>query len=319
MSIIYVNQNVSTSGDGESWQNAVGDLAVALRQAQSGDEVWVAKGTYTPGTTRDDSFVIERGIAVYGAFVGGETSRGDRNWQNNQTILSGNLGEAGKTFHVVTGQSTESARLDGLIIQEGDTTEAEDNQDGGGIYNQKDKKLVLENVVVQNNVASDDGGGIRNDGVLTIVNSTVANNQANGTSLTTGGGGLLNTVGASTTVLNSTFSNNKSQRGGAIRNDDALTLINVTISGNEGGGLLNTTTNPLKEDAFSSRATIVSSTLTQNKGTGIDNFGLLLLSNNIIAGNNNGDNDLSNFAFGSIMIVAVTILLVIVEASLVDL
>ena len=300
MSIIYVNQNVSTPGNGESWQNATNDLVSAIGQAESGDEIWVARGTYTPGTMRDDSFLVSKGVAVYGGFAGGEESRGDRDWLNNPTILSGNVGSVGKSFHVVINQSSELARLDGLIVQDGDTTEAQDNQDGGGIYNQKDKKLVLENVIVQNNVASDDGGGIRNDGELTIINSTVADNQANGTALTTGGGGLLNTVGASTTILNSTFSNNKAQRGGAIRNDDALTLINVTISGNEGGGLLNTTTNPLSEGAFSSRATIVSSTLTQNKGTGIDNFGLLLLSNNIIAGNNNGSNDLSNFAFGTI-------------------
>ncbi len=300
MSIIYVNQTVSTPGDGESWQNATDDLASAIGQAESGDEIWVARGTYTPGATRDDSFVVSKGVSVYGGFVGGEENRGDRDWLNNLTILSGSLGDVGKSFHVITNQSSELVRLDGLIIQDGDTTDAKDNQDGGGIYNQKDKKLVLENVIVRSNVASDDGGGIRNDGELTIVNSTVTNNQANGTALTTGGGGLLNTVGASTTILNSTFSNNQAQRGGAIRNDDALTLINVTISGNEGGGLLNTTTNPLSEDAFSSRATIVSSTLTQNKGAGIDNFGLLSLSNNIIAGNNNGDSDLSNFAFGTV-------------------
>jgi len=298
VSIIFVNQQAA-GGDGTSWQNAYRDLNSALANASNGDEIWVASGTYPPGTVRSDSFEIERGVSVYGGFDGTETNRGDRNITQNLTILSGDVGTAGKSYQVIVNQSSEQVRLDGIIVQGGDTTGSPNNSDGGGIYNQSGKKLLLENVIVQNNVASDDGGGIRNDGELIILNSTVANNQANGSDLTTGGGGLLNTVGATATIIGSTFSGNQSLRGGAIRNDDALTLINSTLSENAGGGLLNTTLNPLSATSTASRATIVNSTLTQNGGTGIDNFGSVTLANSLIAGNNSGDNDIAAFAFGT--------------------
>ena len=298
MSIIYVNQQAA-GGDGTSWQNAYQTLNAALTSAQDGDEIWIARGTYTPGAQRSDSFEIESGVSIYGGFAGTETERSDRNFTQNLTILSGDLGTAGKSHQVVINASAAQSRLNGVIVQDGDTTGSASASDGGGLYNQSGKKLLLENVTVQNNVASDDGGGIRNDGELIILNSTVTNNQANGSALTTGGGGLLNTVGATATVIGSTFSNNQALRGGAIRNDAALSLINSTLSGNAGGGLLNTTTNPLSGSAIASQATIVNSTLAQNGGTGIDNFGSVTLANSLIAGNNNGDNDLAAFAFGT--------------------
>ena len=297
MSIIYVNQQ-SAGGDGASWQNAYRTLNTALTNANDGDEIWVARGTYRPGPERDDTFGISKSVSVFGGFQGIEENRRDRNWEANPTILSGDLGSVGNSYHVVTVELIGQARLDGVIIQDGEATSGSYSSDGAGIYNQIGT-VVIENAVIRNNVASDDGGGIRNDGELIILNSTVANNQANGSASTTGGGGLLNTVGATVTIIGSTFNNNQSLRGGAIRNDGALSLINSTLSGNAGGGLLNTTTNPLSGTAIASQATIVNSTLVQNGGTGIDNFGSVTLANSLIAGNNNGDNDLAAFAFGT--------------------
>lgn len=297
VSIIYVNQQ-ATGGDGTSWQNAYQTLASALAKASTGDEIWVAGGTYVPGTARSDSFAIQQGVSIYGGFAGTEANRSDRDFTQNLTILSGDLGSAGKSYHVVTNQSSEQVRLDGIIVQDGDTTGSASNNDGGGIYNQSGNKLLIENSIIQNNIASDDGGGIRNDGELIVLNSTITNNQANGTALTTGGGGLLNTIGAQATIIGSTFSNNSALRGGAIRNDDALTLINTTLSNNTGGGLLNTTLNPLSATSFASNATLVNSTLTQNSGTGIDNFGTVTLANSLIAGNS-GSSDVAAFAFGT--------------------
>ena len=295
MSIIYVNQQ-SSGGEGTSWESAYRSLQDAIASARNGDEIWVASGTYTPGTSQDDSFAIEAGVSIYGGFVGTEEERRDRNYTDNLTILSG-AREGSRNFNVVDVQSSEQVRLDGVIVQGGDATGSA-LQDAGGIYNRSNSDLLLENVIVQDNVASDDGGGIRNDGELIVLNSTIADNQANGTAQTTGGGGLLNSVGATATIIGSTFSGNASLRGGAIRNDGTLSLINSTLSGNDGGGLLNTTTNPLSATATAGQATIVGSTITLSGGSGIDNFGSVTLANSLIAGNNNGDNDLAAFAFG---------------------
>ena len=298
MSIIYVNQQ-SAGGDGSSWENAFVRLQSALRQAQAGDEIWLAQGIYRPGEMPSEAFVIDRQVSIYGGFAGDEAERGDRDYQKNLVTLSGNISLDADSYHVVIAKSPAGARLDGVTVRGGNTQGAPDNKDGGGVYNQSGKALVLENVVVTGNRASDDGGGIRNDGELTIINSTIAHNFASGTEATAGGGGLLNTLGAAATVINSTFSDNEARNGGGIRNDGELTLVNTTLSSNSGGGLLNTTTNPFTAGAPSGRATLINSTLTQNQGAGVSNFGTLTLANSIIAGNNNGDNDLSQAPFGT--------------------
>ena len=316
MAIIFVNGSVTGgSDDGSTWGNAYTDLGTALVNANSGDEIWVAQGTYTPGANQSDTFTIDKDIALYGGFSGNgtETSLDERDFEANPTILSGEIGEDGLTsdniHHVVTAQSTSNqARIDGVIIQGGSTESVSDdsNDDGAGLYNQSGGLLILENVIIQDNIAADDGGGIRNDGTLTIYNSTVSSNTANASSSSTsGGGGLINTTSGDLTIISSTFSGNTSQKnGGAIRNDGTLTIVGSTLSGNtaeeSGGGLINTV--DINNGFVPATATIAASTITNNDaqnisnsggGDGLANFGTLTIGNTIIAGNTN-NNDVLN-------------------------
>ena len=102
------------SGNGSTWATASNDLQLMIDLSNSGDEVWVAAGTYTPiwtangytgtppfsytpGTAEDRSFVLKSGVKVYGGFAGTESSLAERDFVANETVLHG-----GSTcYHVV--------------------------------------------------------------------------------------------------------------------------------------------------------------------------------------------------------------------------
>jgi hypothetical protein len=94
--VLYVNASarVTKASDGSSWERAFRDLHDALAVAESGDEIWIAKGTYTPdrGTgDRSMAFQLVSGVALYGGFGGWETNRAQADPEKNETILSGDL------------------------------------------------------------------------------------------------------------------------------------------------------------------------------------------------------------------------------------
>jgi len=87
----YVNNGLTdhTDHDGRSWDTAFEHVQEGLDTAAIyGCEVWVAEGTYTPGGTRDATFQLKEDIAVYGGFAGGESSRGERDFETYIYIYS---------------------------------------------------------------------------------------------------------------------------------------------------------------------------------------------------------------------------------------
>ena len=119
--IAYVDQNALGRNDGSSWANAFTDLVNALNAPLSIDEIWVASGTYFPGTVRSSTFALPPDIPVYGGFAGDEENRESRSALNNETILSGDLGVLGSmednAYHVVT--VAEGSHLDGFVVRDG--------------------------------------------------------------------------------------------------------------------------------------------------------------------------------------------------------
>jgi predicted outer membrane repeat protein len=121
--VVYVDAHAKSGGTGRSWNDAYRSLDDALRAARTGDQVWVADGTYTPTSGRDRSrtFDVPEGVAVYGGFSGNERELDDRDWIANPTILSGDIGQPGQvednSYHVVVVH--EAVVVDGFTIRDG--------------------------------------------------------------------------------------------------------------------------------------------------------------------------------------------------------
>ena len=103
--IIYVDTDATGANDGTSWTDAYVFLRPAVDEAQAGDQVWVAEGTYTPteqscsvdndcrgfnsggtcngglcvwATPRTKTFGVDNGVELYGGFLATEMTLADR-------------------------------------------------------------------------------------------------------------------------------------------------------------------------------------------------------------------------------------------------
>lgn len=158
--IIYVDKNIS---DG-FWINAYVNLNAALMQAESGDELWVAKGMYFPGREIHDSFLLKDGVKLYGGFTGGEVRRSDRDIIANETILSGDIGLANvledNSMHILrsVGAFKEGALIDGFTIRDGYAT---DGMGGGALLLEEDAIISVVNSKFIHNHAKNWGGAIK--------------------------------------------------------------------------------------------------------------------------------------------------------------
>ena len=253
--IRYVKQN--GAGDGTSWDNASSDLQ-GMINASGTAEVWVAKGTYKPGTSRYASFSMKVGVKIYGSFAGTETNLSERTaavMAANKSILSGDLNGddvitgSGATlsitnngencyhvfYNVYDGSNrltTDNSLLDGFTITGGNADDY-----GGGMYNQSSSPN-LTNITFSGNNASNGGGLFNLSSYPSLSNSTFEKNQANK-------GGGINGTSSSFVLNNVLFKGNKASAGGGIYNfaSYAPTLTNVIFKENkadgDGGGICN--------------------------------------------------------------------------------
>jgi predicted outer membrane repeat protein len=160
--IIFVNQNAVGANNGTDWMNAFTDLQDALAVASANDEIWVSTGTYkpTPANNILVSFNLISGVKIYGGFSGTESSLEERDWENNITVLSGDLGQpdyaVDNSKHVITGIGITNAVLDGFKICDGAAYDPEGS--GGAIYltlNLENliSRIVIANCIFENNFA----------------------------------------------------------------------------------------------------------------------------------------------------------------------
>ncbi len=258
--IFYVDAS-APGGNGSDWTNAMNDLQDALTLAESGDEIWIAAGTYKPSVEVGGSgapfatFQMKNGVGIYGGFSGTETAREERDWQTHVTILSGDIGieddASDNASYVIKSQDLDAtAILDGVTITGASeagmwnnyssptitncTFTANHGAYGGGMYNVSSSP-TLTNCTFTANSARRDGGGMNNVSFSspTLVNCTFADNSA-----TWDGGAIKNGGFSSPILINCTLTGNSATiNGGAIHNfRSSLTLINCTLTGNSATG-----------------------------------------------------------------------------------
>ena len=267
--MIYVDRS-ATSGanNGSSWANAYTNLQTALGTATSGDQIWVARGAYTPGTTQVSSFVLKDGVGLYGGYPAGG---GTRDVAANVTVLSGDIDHndtkdvdavtttiSGKNAsHVVTTNGNNStAILDGFTITGGNANGSSPKGRGGGMLNYSSSPTVT-NCTFSGNSASR-GSGMDNE----FSSPTVTNCTFSGNTATYEGGGMLNIHSSTPMVTNCIFNGNSANRGGGMCNHGSSPKVtNCTFSSNStvsGGGMFNIN---------SSTPTVTSCTFTGNTAT----------------------------------------------------
>ena len=281
----YVQPVSAGTGDGSSWANASNDLQLMINSASSGDEIWVAAGTYIPVYTANtaitaspisdpgnvaDAFVLKSGIKIYGGFTGTETSFSARNWRTNTTVLSGQLNGTTRGYHVfiISGNLGTNACLDGFTIS------------GGKGYSDATKAVTVNG----NTIDSRRGAGIYNVGTSTsspvIRNLTITGNE----SVEAGGGaGVFCGTGNNTRIENVIITSNTQGSGVRLAQTAAPVLINCLITKNttsgNGGGIVVTETTALP--------TIINCTIADNTAA---NYGIftatpIIMANSIVWGN----------------------------------
>ena len=253
--ILYVNKNAS-GGDssGNSWANAVTELAEASLWANSIQDVawqtsplqiWVATGTYTPGTEQTDSFTIPSNVIVLGGFNGTETTDDERNWAENPTILSGDLNnsltENPGDSHTIVTMLGNNAEINGFYIQWGYADDGTNNsqpaigRSGAGVYNNGDNRIY--NCTIRSNVAdtSDDpeigiGAGLVSfGGTLDIINTLFNSNTASAN------GGAISAESGTINLINCTVADNAANKGGGIHfYNGSINATNTILTNNSG-------------------------------------------------------------------------------------
>lgn len=259
--ILHVNAEAEEGGDGLSWETALRHLqdALLLVSDVAPAQIWVAQGGYFPDRSeinpalindRTASFNIPGDVAVYGGFVGGETSLEERDWIKNQTVLIGDIGEpidsSDNSFTVVRMWSNNS-RLDGFTVRDGRADIGSDHR-GAGISIMAD--VVIENCAIRDNVAvgvpgkvSALGAGIYIGGGNPLINLSFVEFN----SVLDGMGGGIYVEEASPEIANTNFNANEAAGeggvgGGLFVESEALVHFCIfvgNVSSSFGGGVSN--------------------------------------------------------------------------------
>ena len=233
----FVDDSAAGANNGSSWNDAFTSLQSTLAAATSGDEVWVAAGTYKPHASDPSiSFDLVDGVAIYGGFAGTETERSERDPAANITILSGDIGDGQDTYHVLHAGSGigTSTIVDGVTIRDGSAHDTS----GAGLFNQGGSPQFSGCRFTNNHQTGtgDGGGAVYQSGETAAASFVNCLFDGNGTAA--GDGGAILTRGGTMTIAGCTFDgNDASDEGGAadLGLDTSFTIDRCVFSNNTAG------------------------------------------------------------------------------------
>ncbi|AWK05772.1 hypothetical protein HYN56_16640 [Flavobacterium crocinum] len=267
--IKYVTVNGSGNKDGSSWSNASENLQKMISSSESGTQIWIARGTYTPKVAlapngsaqdRNNTFGLKKGVQLYGGFIGNENSLLQRNITANETILSGNLGGGNFAHHVIliyALEENENYYLNGLTISDGKadsleyykiSTETKKNSINDNI---KDKYPDWFVSMTESPYYSYASLGLQLAGfsglpsIASIPGGDMVTTEILNTSYPKSNGGAIYNIKGVLTLENVTFKNNQGIIGGAIclQEGARATFTNCIFSNNtatdNGGAISN--------------------------------------------------------------------------------
>lgn len=284
--IWHVDQSAQGMTDGRSWENAIRHPQDAMDIIDTGDQVWVADGTYLRKSPSDDVVLsIVEDVEVYGGFDGTEITLSQRDFESHPVILDGE----NQASHVVDMSNADNSILDGFTITRGYAPMFNSIR-GGGIYINTPNNIALRinNCRIDDNFSILGGGGsyvsVGPSGYVAFSDSTFSNNS-DGEYY---GGGLYLQNG-NVVIERSRITHNYTHSFGAgIYSSAHLEIYNSLIDSNsaleggpgEGGGLI------VQEETRIVNSTIVNnySSEPRNGGIGVGTDSLEII-NSIVWGN----------------------------------
>jgi hypothetical protein len=209
--VIHVRTDGQDTSSGLDWDQAKATVMGAIAVAGPADEIWVATGFYHEHI--HNRVVGEQAVdvALYGGFAGWETSRDQRDWNANPTVLHGsNSG----TVVTITNSAGPATRIDGFYVTGGNSN------NGGGITILGSAPVIAHNTI-RLNMTSGPGAGILSYGFNFPLNLQPVITQnvisENFSYEAEGDGGGIGCIGSSPEISwNLIIGNRANQNGGGI-------------------------------------------------------------------------------------------------------
>ncbi|WP_298510788.1 LamG domain-containing protein [uncultured Kordia sp.] len=212
--IIHVNEAATGTNNGSTWTDAYTSLETAFANFSQGQEIWVAQGSYKTSQTTNTNNML-----LLGGFNGTETTKTERNWNQNPTIISGDvnsngIGDFGIDLQDLVVIEGSNAFVDGFIFEH-----------SLGIALDLTTEATVQNCIFRN-ITGNSSFAISSSGSSVTISNCLFYDNATDASV-----GTVTSSATPLTVINSTFNNTTSGNGIKITSGQLVTHNTIFANG----------------------------------------------------------------------------------------